>query len=64
MPVQAWKDIPSTYVVCTNDQAIHPEMQRWFSARCSETIELAASHSPFLSRPDAVADIIASRSQV
>ena len=55
----AWKEIPSTYVLCTQDQAIHPESQRWYSARCGDLVELEASHSPFLSQPDAIAGVIA-----
>jgi Alpha/beta hydrolase family len=49
--VAAWKTIPSTYVLTTDDQAVHPE----------EVVEIPTSHSPFLSRPDLVADIIAER---
>ena len=60
VPRQAWKEIASTYVLCTQDQAIHPQSQRWYAARCSNVVELEASHSPFLSQVDAVADVIAS----
>ena len=54
----AWKDKPSTYVLCTQDQAIHPDRQRFFAGRCGGTIELEASHSPMLSMPDRVAEIL------
>jgi pimeloyl-ACP methyl ester carboxylesterase len=54
----AWKDKPSTYVVCTQDQAIHPDVQRFFAGRCTSTVELPASHSPMLSMPDRVAEIL------
>ncbi len=54
----AWKDTPSTYVVCTQDQAIHPDVQRFFARRCAATVELDASHSPMLSMPDRVAEIL------
>jgi pimeloyl-ACP methyl ester carboxylesterase len=55
----AWRDRPSTYVVCTQDQAIHPDVQRFFAGRTGgRTVELDASHSPMLSMPDAVAEIL------
>jgi len=55
----AWKAKPSTYVVCTEDRAIHPALQQYMAGRCSSTVELATAHSPFLNRPDAVADLLA-----
>lgn len=54
----AWRDKPSTYVVCAQDQAIHPDVQRFFAARCTSTVELEASHSPMLSVPDRVVQIL------
>jgi pimeloyl-ACP methyl ester carboxylesterase len=54
----AWRSKPSTYVVCTQDRAIHPDQQRFFAARCSSVVELDASHSPMLSMPDRVAEIL------
>jgi pimeloyl-ACP methyl ester carboxylesterase len=58
----AWRRVPSTYVVCTKDMAIPADMQRdVFAVRANEVIELQASHSPFLSQPSAVADLLAAR---
>lgn len=54
-----WHDIASTYVVCENDQAIPAAAQDAMSARAGSVRRLTSSHSPFLSMPDAVADIIA-----
>lgn len=54
----SWKTIPSTYVACTDDRAITIELQRLMAARCGTTVELPASHSPFLSMPGAVADVL------
>jgi pimeloyl-ACP methyl ester carboxylesterase len=45
-------------VVCTEDRSITVDAQRVMAARCRHVVELDASHSPFLSRPDAVADIL------
>jgi pimeloyl-ACP methyl ester carboxylesterase len=63
-PVSAapWREIPSTYVVCTKDMAIPVEWQReLFAPRAADVIELEASHSPFFSHPSAVADLLAER---
>jgi hypothetical protein len=54
----SWKHTPSTYVVCTDDRAITVEMQRLMAPRCGSVVELPASHSPFLSMPDQVADVL------
>ena len=62
VPHPAWRHIPSTYVVCAKDMAMPVEVQRnVFAPRATEMIELQASHSPFLSQPDAVADLLAAR---
>jgi pimeloyl-ACP methyl ester carboxylesterase len=53
----AWKAVPTTYVVCTRDQALHPDVQRFLAARCAEVVELEASHSPMLSMPQRIAEI-------
>ena len=55
----AWHDIPSTYVVCTDDRAIQPEFQRALATRTTTAVEWPTSHSPFFSRPDLVADLLA-----
>jgi pimeloyl-ACP methyl ester carboxylesterase len=54
----AWRSKPSTYVVCTLDRAIPLEHQRRMAARASERVEWQTGHSPFLSRPDLVADLL------
>lgn len=54
----AWRERPSTYVVCTDDLAVHPDLQRVMARRCTNTVEWPTSHSPFLSRPDRIADLM------
>jgi pimeloyl-ACP methyl ester carboxylesterase len=54
----AWHDVPSTYVVCTEDRAISPELQRALTTRTTTSIEWSTSHSPFFSRPDLVAELL------
>ena len=61
-----WGSIPRTYVVCTQDMTIRPALQRKFIADADAAFpanptavrELEASHSPFLSMPAQVADIV------
>jgi pimeloyl-ACP methyl ester carboxylesterase len=55
----AWKTIPSWYVVAQEDQAINPELERFYARRMgATTTELKTSHVPFLSHPDDVARVI------
>lgn len=54
----AWQDVPSTYAICTEDRAVGVGLQRVLAARCTHTIEWPTSHSPFLSRPELVADLL------
>ena len=55
----AWESTPTTYLVCANDRAIPPVAQRRMAARTGGTVhELETSHSPFLARPDLVADLL------
>jgi pimeloyl-ACP methyl ester carboxylesterase len=57
----AWRDRPTTYVVCEQDKALSPVRQREMAERLqAETWSLPTSHSPFLSQPEALADIIES----
>ncbi|MEL0195299.1 MAG: alpha/beta hydrolase [Acidimicrobiaceae bacterium] len=54
-PVSA---IESTYVLCNQDRAVHPEHQRIMAARCSSVIEIDSDHSPFVDEPATIASII------
>jgi pimeloyl-ACP methyl ester carboxylesterase len=55
----AWKTKPSWYLVTTDDKMIPPPAQRFMSQRAGATvIEVAGSHSIYVSRPDAVAAFI------
>ncbi|GAA2153397.1 alpha/beta hydrolase [Actinomadura napierensis] len=56
----AWQDLPTTYVVCTEDRGTPAPAQREFSRRADKVIEVKAGHHPFLSQPQTVADIITS----
>jgi pimeloyl-ACP methyl ester carboxylesterase len=58
-PPAAWKQIESTYVVCSDDQTIAPESQRKMATNATHVVEWDTSHSPMLSRPELVADLLA-----
>ena len=56
----AWKTKPSWYLVATEDKMIPPPAQRQMATRAGATIEEAAgSHAIYVSKPEAVAAIIA-----
>lgn len=56
----AWRKVPSTYVVCTDDRSINPDGQReLFAPRAGRTIEIDSDHSPFLCKVDELADVVA-----
>jgi pimeloyl-ACP methyl ester carboxylesterase len=51
----AWKTKPSWYVIATNDLAIPPNVQTMMSTRIkADTVSVASSHVPMLSKPEAV----------
>lgn len=54
----AWKDVPSTYVVCENDNAIPVFAQEAMAQRAGRVERLPSAHSPFLSHPDELTEIL------
>ena len=56
----AWRSKPSWYLLTTEDRMIPPAAQRAMSGRAGSTVtEVRASHSVYVSRPDAVVNLIA-----
>lgn len=55
----AWQRKPTTYFVCTQDLATPAEVQRRRVRPSARVVEFDAGHHPFLSRPDAFAQTIA-----
>lgn len=54
-----WKNLPTWNLVATQDQAIHPDAERFMAQRAGgTTIEVEGSHSVAVSQPEAVADFI------
>jgi pimeloyl-ACP methyl ester carboxylesterase len=54
----AWKQVPSTYLVCAEDRATPPALQRAQAARADRVLELPSGHHPFLSHPELVAQAV------
>ena len=55
----AWKSKPSYYLVATDDRMIPPPAQRMMAERAGSTvIEAAGSHAIYVSKPEAVANLI------
>jgi pimeloyl-ACP methyl ester carboxylesterase len=55
----AWKNKPSYYLVASDDRMIPPPAQRMMAERAGSTVvETAGSHAVYVSKPEAVADII------
>ncbi len=59
MGLPAWKSLPSSYLITTNDEALPPAAQRLFARRMGATvIEVPSSHLPFVSHPRDVVKLI------
>ena len=55
----AWRTKPSWYLLTTEDRMIPPPAQHFMSERAgATTVEVAASHSVYVSQPAAVADLV------
>ena len=64
VPAAAWREIPATYVVCTEDQSLPVELQREvFAPRAREVVELVSGHAAFFSQPERVSELLAQRAQ-
>jgi len=55
----AWRSRPSTYVICADDRVVNPELERAMAARATTRHEWSGGHSPMVTRPEAVAALIA-----
>jgi len=60
----AWRTKPSWYLVAKDDRMIPPPAQRIMSGRAgSKVVEVPGSHAVYVSRPDAVAELIATAAE-
>jgi pimeloyl-ACP methyl ester carboxylesterase len=55
---RTWKDVPSTFIVCTRDQDISIDQQRAHAKRTTYAVEIPTNHFAHLERPDLVRDIL------
>lgn len=56
----AWRDVPSTYVLATRDQVIHPETQREMAERTGTVVEIDSDHVVTFQAPREVAAVLRS----
>jgi pimeloyl-ACP methyl ester carboxylesterase len=54
----SWKRTPSTYVVCAQDRAIDPVLQRKMASRCTDARQWQTGHSPFVGQPDLIVELL------
>jgi pimeloyl-ACP methyl ester carboxylesterase len=58
-PAPAWKTKPTWYLVAEEDRMINPKTQRFMAERMKATVRsFAVDHTPLLTAPDNVVDII------
>jgi pimeloyl-ACP methyl ester carboxylesterase len=58
-PAPAWKSKPTWYLVAEEDRMINPRTQHFMAERMKATVKfLAVDHTPLLTAPDKVTDII------
>lgn len=54
----AWMFVPSTYVICTDDQILSVSAQEQMAANADRTTRIDSDHSPFLSCPAKLAHVL------
>lgn len=54
----SWKKTPSIYVICAQDRAIDPGLQRAMASRCTDVREWQTGHSPFVGQPDLAVELL------
>ena len=59
----AWREKPSTYVVCGQDRATPPGAQRRHAKRAGRVVEVPTGHHPMLSHPGLLAQTISDASE-
>jgi pimeloyl-ACP methyl ester carboxylesterase len=57
----AWLHVEASYVVCTDDRAVPPSLQREFAAGVRHVFEVDADHSPFYSATGPLVAALAER---
>ena len=61
LPIDAYPPVPMTYIACQDDRTFTIEFQRRLAkTHGMDLVELPGGHSPFLSRPSDLADVLTS----
>jgi pimeloyl-ACP methyl ester carboxylesterase len=61
LPLESWPPVPMTYIACQGDRTLTIDFQRTIAkTHGMDLVELPGSHSPFLSRPSDLVDILTS----
>lgn len=61
-PLATWPDAPMITIGCTEDRIVSVEWSRHTTERLGvELVEIEGDHSPFLSRPGELADVVLER---
>ncbi|WP_031010166.1 alpha/beta hydrolase [Streptomyces sp. NRRL F-5727] len=53
-----WKTLPTSYVLCHDDQSLPPSYQEPFAERTGTTYHLTSGHTPMLSVPEELAGLL------
>ena len=59
----AWRSVPSTYIVCDQDQTLSPVLQRRLAKRATSTEIWESDHTPFVREPEKIARLLARLAQ-
>ena len=63
-PVPAWRSKPAWYLIAEEDRMINPKTQHFMAERMNATVRsFAVDHTPLLTAPDKVVDIIVEAAQ-
>jgi pimeloyl-ACP methyl ester carboxylesterase len=59
-PLRRWPDVPSAYILCTDDRVVAPQYSRRAAREqlAVDPVEIPGGHSPFLSRPRELATLL------
>ena len=54
----AWREADSTYILCEDDLVLNDQVQERMAKRCTRVTRWPTSHSPMLSRPEMLIDLL------
>jgi pimeloyl-ACP methyl ester carboxylesterase len=57
-PMPAWQVLPSVYIACLDDRILSLSAQQQMAINADRTIEVDSDHSPFLSYPGVLSEVL------